>query len=188
MKQLCIAAVACIFLACGSNDEKDSVEMAIEENRSTDSAEMNTVDSLGADKIFLVEAASGGMMEKQLGQYVAANGASAAVKQFARMMVKDHSNADSIITTLAQVKAIAIPNVPGDDHQRHIDELSRKKGAELDKDYMSLMVEDHEEDIRKFEDASKNARDPDVKAFATNTLPILRKHLEQAKKIKDALK
>jgi putative membrane protein len=50
------------------------------------------------------------------------------------------------------------------------------------------MVEDHEEDIRKFEDAAKNGRDPDIRAFAAKTLPVLRKHLDAAKKIKKGLK
>lgn len=176
-------------LACnsGENDEQDSVEMAKEENRAQTEGPTEA-DTLGADKAFLVEAYSGTKMEVQLGNYAAANAASAAVKQFGRMMVADHTKADSAITIIARVKAIVIPNVPGNEHQQHITELTKKKGAEFDKDYMELMVEDHEEDIRKFEKASKDASDPDIKEFATKTLPVLRKHLDAAKKIKDGLK
>ncbi len=81
-----------------------------------------------------------------------------------------------------------IPPTPGADHQHHVDELKTKKGADFDKAYISMMVQDHEEDIRKFEQASQNAKDADTKAFASKTLPILRQHLEMAKSINGGLK
>jgi putative membrane protein len=189
MKKIFVPLLACLALACNSGEtkEQDSVEMAKEENRAQ-GGEATEVDSLGADKSFLVDAYSGTKMEIQLGNYAAANAASPAVKNFGRMMVADHTKADSAITIIARVKAIVIPNVPGNEHQQHIDELTKKKGAEFDKDYMDMMVKDHEEDVKKFEDASKDAVDPDIKDFATKTLPVLRKHLDAAKKIKEGLK
>jgi putative membrane protein len=190
MKKLFIPIIASLAIACGNNDNKgkDSVEMAKEENNIRDSTKSVSPDSLTEDNNFVVEAASGGLMEVQLGKYAAANAASAAVKQFGQMMVTDHTKADSILTTIAQVKIIAIPSVPGDKHQKHIDELTKKKGADFDKAYMSMMVDDHEEDVKKFEDAAKNAKDVDIKNFAAQTLPVLRKHLDAAKKIKGGSK
>ena len=44
-----------------------------------------------------------------------------------------------------------------------------------------MMVEDHEKDVKEFENASKNATDPDLKAWAGKTLPTLQHHLEMAK-------
>src|SRR5437870_5829583 len=129
MKKLLIPVLACFAIACGNNNnkEKDSVEMAKEENNIRDSSKSVSPDSLTEDNNFVVEAASGGLMEVQLGKYAAANAGSAAVKQFGQMMVTDHTKADSILTAIAQVKTIAIPSVPGDKHQKHIDELTKKK-------------------------------------------------------------
>jgi putative membrane protein len=189
MKKFLLPMLACVVFACNSDDnDKDSVELAKDQNQVLDSSKSTAPDSLAEDNNFLVEAASGGMMEVQLGKYASANAGSAAVKQFGQMMVTDHTKANTELTTLAQVKAIAIPNVPGDKHQHHIDDLSKKKGAEFDKDYMSMMVDDHEEDVKKFEDEAKNAKDADIRAFAAKTLPVLKKHLDAAKKIKDGLK
>jgi putative membrane protein len=188
MKKLLIPFIACLFVACGSGDEeKDSVEMAKEENNIKDSSSANAGEYT-EDYNFAVEAASGSRMEVQLGQYAAQNAASAAVKQFGQMMVTDHSKADSMLTEIARVKGLVIPSAPGDAHQKHIDELTKKKGADFDKAYMSMMVDDHEADIRKFEDEVKNGKNEDIKAFANQTLPVLRKHLDAAKKIKEALK
>ncbi len=189
MKKIIIPILASLSIACGSSEnEQDSIEMAKEQNRSIDSGKSTSPLELSAEHNFLVEAYSGTKMEIQLGNYAAANAGSSAVKDFGKMMVQDHTKADSAITIIARVKAIVIPNVPGNDHQQHIEELTRKKGAEFDKDYMSMMVKDHEEDIEKFEEASTTATDEDIREFAAKTLPVLRKHLEIAKKIKDGLK
>jgi putative membrane protein len=190
MKKLVVPLMLLFAVACGDSDnkDKDSVEMAKEENQARDTAHSPAPGELSDDNNFLVEAASGSMMEIQLGQYATTNAASAAVKQFGQMMVTDHTRSDSVLTTIAQVKSIAIPNVPGDMHQHHIDEMKRKKGTGFDKDYMKMMIEDHEEDIKKFEDAAKNAKDEDIRQFAVNTLPVLKKHLDAAKKIKSGLR
>jgi putative membrane protein len=37
--------------------------------------------------------------------------------------------------------------------------------------------------VTKFEGEGKNASDPDVKAFATKTLPTLREHLQLAREV-----
>ncbi len=61
--------------------------------------------------------------------------------------------------------------------------LSSDTGKQLDKDYMDSMVEDHQKDVQEFTDQSQNAKDPDVKQWASKTLPILQKHLEKAQQI-----
>jgi putative membrane protein len=53
---------------------------------------------------------------------------------------------------------------------------------------MKMMVDDHQEDVDKFEKCSKDGQDADLKAFATKTLPVLRAHLDSAKAINQGLK
>ena len=50
------------------------------------------------------------------------------------------------------------------------------------------MVDDHKKDVKAFEDASKNLKDSDLKAFAVKTLPTLKMHLETIEKIKKEMK
>jgi len=66
--------------------------------------------------------------------------------------------------------------------------LSAKSGADFDKAYVSNMIDDHKEDIKEFEDAAKNVKDPDLKAFAVKTLPTLKMHLDAIQKIHDSMK
>lgn len=101
------------------------------------------------------------------------------VKEFAAMMLADHSKADEALKSLASQKNITLPARLGEDEQKHVDELAKLTGAEFDKKYVDLMVDDHEEDIKLFKEAADDADDTAVKTFAANQLPILQKHLER---------
>ena len=63
------------------------------------------------------------------------------------------------------------------------DRLSGLSGNDFDRDYMSEMVRDHTEDIALFERAAETSTDPDLKAWATRSLPMLREHLALARQV-----
>lgn len=137
---------------------------------------------------FIQEAASGGLMEVELGRYAEQNAVNPRVKNFGAMMVRDHSKANDELKTVASGKNITIPAAMDNNHQNKVDELKKKTGADFDKNYMDEMVDDHEKDVDKFKKQAENGQDPDVKAFATKTLEVLLVHQDSAKQIRDALK
>jgi putative membrane protein len=110
------------------------------------------------------------------------------VKEFGQMMVTDHTRANTELKAVASAKNLTVSPSPMEKHQKHIDELKTKKGAEFDKAYVEMMVDDHKEDIGKFEDEANKGNDAEVKAFAAKTLPVLKKHLEHIQKIQDGMK
>src|SRR5690606_20803352 len=116
------------------------------------------------------------------------NASNQRVKNFGEMMVKDHGKANDELKQLASAKNIQLPSAPMEDHQKHIDDLKDKTGVEFDKDYMKMMVDDHEEDIKKFQDAATEVNDADLKAFAAKNLPVLQAHLDSAKVINEVVK
>jgi putative membrane protein len=197
MKKISFAAAVCMaifsFQSCGDNSSGDAVESANESNEvKQDSAEKTSGEASAPvseeDSKFAVMAASGGMMEVQLGELAQQKAASQRVKDFGAMMVRDHTKANDELKNLAGMKNITIPPAPGEEHMDHITNLSKKSGREFDRDYMKMMVDDHQEDINEFEKCSNNGKDADLKAFAAKTLPVLRTHLDSAKAINDALK
>jgi putative membrane protein len=173
-------------VACNNAGKKDSTEVAEEKNEQK--MDSTKTEKMEDDHEFMVEAASGGLMEVQLGEYGSQNAASPKVKEFAQRMVKDHSKANEELKTLAAQKNITIPATPGEKHQKHIDNLKAKKGADFDKDYISMMVDDHKEDIEHFEKEAKDGKDPAIKTFASSILPILKQHLQMAQTIHDGMK
>jgi len=178
-----IIASMMTFSACNSNKTEDSKEVAEEQN------EQKFDDPKAEDDTeFAVAAADGGMIEVKLGELAKTNASSASVKEFAEMMVKDHTKASDELKALAQQKNISLPMSLSDDKQKKYDDLAKKKGKEFDQAYASFMVDDHKEDIEEFQEAAKDSKDPDIKSWAAGKVPTLQHHLEMAQAMKDAVK
>lgn len=133
------------------------------------------------DQDFLIKAGEGGVAEVSLGQLAASKAASDDVKTFGNQMVSDHGKANDELKNLAAQKSFGLPTGPGKEGEEASTKLSSKSGKDFDRAYMEDMVKDHEKDVKEFEKASKDAKDPDVKAWAAKTLPTLKHHLEMAK-------
>lgn len=182
-------AAAGLLQACHSNkDSKASADSA-----NTAKADTAKKDSTASavdkdDAKFAVAAANGGMAEVELGTLAQQKAANQKVKDFGGMMVSDHSKANDEMKALAKSKGITLPDSIDSKEQKVKNDLSAKTGADFDKAYVSNMIDDHKEDIKEFEDASKNLKDPDLKAFAVKTLPTLKMHLDAIQKIHDSMK
>ncbi|TDH24219.1 DUF4142 domain-containing protein [Segetibacter sp. 3557_3] len=171
-------------VACNSNKPADSEAQANESNEN----KFNSNEKSEEDTRFVVEAASGGLLEVTLGNLAQQNAAAAPVKEYGQSMAMDHSKANQELQYLAEKKNITLPTKPGADHQKLIDELTQKKGAAFDKAYMQAMVEDHEEDIAHFQKQADTGTDVEIKAFAQGKIRILQHHLDMAKAIHASLK
>ncbi|HEX5123916.1 MAG TPA: DUF4142 domain-containing protein [Rhodanobacteraceae bacterium] len=136
-----------------------------------------------ADSDFVMKAAQGGTEEVELGQLAATQAGSADVKQFGQRMVTDHSTANDELKTVAAKSGATVPADLSKKQQSDKAKLSKLNGAEFDKAYMKMMVSDHKEDIAEFEKEAKSGKDPDVKAFASKTLPTLKEHLQLAEQV-----
>ena len=138
---------------------------------------------------FAVKAASGGLMEVALGNLAQQKGANADVKKFGHQMVTDHGKANAELKTIAASKNITLPTAPLPKHQKHIEHLGSLSGAEFDKHYMTMMVEDHKEDVSLFQTtANDNSQEAELKAFAQKTLPVLKSHLQMAQQTQAKVK
>jgi len=189
ISQLPLAAALLLGLA-SCNSAPDSVQQAQQTNEARiDSTTQDT--GQGAvvredkeyDSEFMTKAASGGMLEVELGKVVAQRATTPEAKQFAQQMVTDHTKANNELKALASKKGMKLPASLGEDQKKVYDEVLTEKGAKLDQKYVSEMVDDHEEDVKEFQEASTKAGDPAVKAFAAKTLPVLQMHLAMIKKI-----
>ena len=129
---------------------------------------------------FVTKAAQGGMAEVKLGELATKNASNQSVKQFGQRMVDDHSKANDQLKSIASKKSITLPSDVSAKQQADYDKLSKLNGAAFDRAYMMMMVKDHKEDVAEFEKASRMETDPDVKSFASSTLPTLQEHLKMA--------
>lgn len=173
---LMVALSAWTFQACNENkrNSDDSVENANDANDLKEQAGTGEKDD---ESDFAVKAANGGMFEVELAKLAQEKATSKEVKEFAAMMLKDHMAANDELKALAAKKNITLPTTLGKDEQEDVDEMAKLTGTEFDKKYVDTMVEDHEEDVKLFQETSIAGQDPDLKQFAGKTLPTLQKHL-----------
>ena len=128
------------------------------------------------------------MFEVQLGMIAEQKAHSKEVKDFGKMMVTDHSNVNDTLRSLAQQYKITLTDTLNKNSQEIIHNMSKLSGRKFDKEYIPLMVKDHTNDIAKFKDEAQAASSPEVREWATKTLPVLQKHLDRIEKIQKAMR
>jgi putative membrane protein len=134
------------------------------------------------DRSFMRKASNAGAKEIAISQAVLDHLANPQLKEFARQMITDHTNANNQLMALAQQKGVEIP--PKD--EASLTEGWSEKSGDVDRKYIDVMVSDHEEAVKLFEKASQSS-DADVAAFAQKTLPVIQHHLQMAKDLKASI-
>jgi putative membrane protein len=189
--QLYIAVVIILLPSCNSGT--DAVKDAKQENREkldSQVAAQQRIDSLALavlpskeDADFLVNAASGGMLEVQLGQLAQTNAKDPRVKDFGAMMVKDHTAGGEKLKALAASRNITLPDSISNRQQKEKKQLQKMKGDAFDEAYINMMTDDHKNDIKEFEKEASGGTHPAIKTFAGEQLRILHVHLDSASSI-----
>ena len=135
---------------------------------------------------FLIVASIGNLQEVEAGKLAAQKGKRADVRSFGQMMVKDHGEAEQKLLALAKSRGYHLPAAATEGIQPDLN--LKNAGDNFDKLYVHAMVAGHNNTVKTFEAYAINGKDPAVKAFAQQTLPTLKAHLEAIKAIDSQLK
>lgn len=141
----------------------------------------------GNDRSFITQAAEDGHAEIALGKLAQQNGANKAVKDFGQRMVADHGKANQELAAIALKLGVAPPKEPGSKQKADIKKLSKLKGADFDREFADHMVKDHEKAVALFEKEARNGKAPELKAYASKTLPVLQEHLKMAEALQSRI-
>jgi putative membrane protein len=133
------------------------------------------------DQQFLDMAAQTDMLEAHLGKMAANQAGNPAVKEYAQMLVADHTADYQQLTALAAKAGLTVPTALDAAHDQKIAPFEKLKDAAFDSRYTHTMIEGHTEAIGVYTKESTDAQNADVKAYASATLPALNKHLDAAK-------
>jgi len=136
-----------------------------------------------SDRTFVRKAAEGNAAEVALGRLAEQTSEDPKVKAFGERIVRDHTQANEQLASVAQTLNMTLPTSPSKADQKEMDKLSKLSGTAFDKAFAHDMVKDHRMDIRAFEHEAKDGRDSQVKQFAQTTLPTLREHLALAEQL-----
>ena len=140
-----------------------------------------------SDTSFAMKAAQGGMTEVKVGQLAADKASNADVKAFGQQMVDDHTKANDQLKSVAQEEGMTLPTDINAKQQAMYDKLSKLSGSDFDKAYVKAMMMDHQEDVKDFNKEATSGRDPKIKSFASETLPVVQGHLDKLKGIQSKM-
>lgn len=180
MKNLTLTAIAAV-LALGACSKADTTanDNNVLENEPVSDVSTNAASATAVDTAFLTEAMQGDNGEVAIGQLAQAQGASQKVKDFGKLLVDDHGAHKQELKTLAASAGVAVTDEPSAEAKANLDKLKGLSGDAFDKEFKSMMVDDHTKDIAKYEKQASSS-DAQTAALAQKTLPTLRKHLDAA--------
>jgi putative membrane protein len=139
------------------------------------------------DQHILTELAQANVNEISAGKIAQDKAQSPDVKAFAQQMVDDHSKGLQAVQQVAQSKEVSLPSEPDSKHQAMAAKLNGMSGAAFDRAYLSQAgVHDHQAAHKALMQASKRAKDPDVKALVAQLQPTVDQHLSKVQQLAGA--
>jgi putative membrane protein len=135
------------------------------------------------DATFYKKAAEGGIFEVDSGNQAEQKSNNQSIKDFAAMLVKDHTAAGGELKTLAQSKNVSLPTSASVGQMAEKGKLDVLSGDTYDKSFIETQIKAHRRTIALFDKEAAAGQDQDAKSFAQKTLPTLKKHLKSAMSI-----
>jgi putative membrane protein len=138
------------------------------------------------DQEFIAQALEMNLGEVNTSQLAIKMASNDDVKKFAKQMVEDHDKLGKKLLDLANSKRVVVPTgIPVQQAQR-MQTLTRLTGKDFDRQYMDMMVRDHEQAVKMCERCEKS-KDENVSKLCKDTLGELRDHLKEARAIQEKL-
>jgi putative membrane protein len=135
------------------------------------------------DKAFLKMAAVTNMTEAHLGEMAESMAAKSGIKDFGQTLAKDHTRAYEQLAVLDSQLGQPIPKGINARRDQEIERLNGLKGRRFDAQFLRDEVQDHERAVRAFRREAEHGSDQQVKAYASQVLPIVEEHLREAEKL-----
>jgi len=139
------------------------------------------------DQQFVNFAAQTDMVEANLGQLAQTAAATQPIKDYGQMLVTDHTNDYNQLYATAHQANLNVPNAIDAEHNKTmIDPFQKLKGAAFDRRYVREMIVGHTKAIDVYKKEAADAQNPALKSYAEEALPVLQKHLADAKNLEKA--
>jgi putative membrane protein len=130
------------------------------------------------DKSFYDKAAEGGIAEVNDATLAAQSATDPKLKDFAAMMIKDHSAANNKLSALAATKNLTLPTSASVLEMASHAKLKILSGDAFDKSYIKGQIAAHRDTLKLLRKELATGEDADAKAFAKSILPTVQGHLK----------
>jgi len=136
-----------------------------------------------ADSAFIREALAGNLLEVGLGNLALQRGVNPAVKQFGQQMVTDHTTMQNQWNALVSTNHLPFKASLDQAQQQQASQIGKLSGADFDRQYMTAMIQDHQNDVAAFQSQGLSAHSPQVRQLASSALAMIQQHLSTATQV-----
>jgi putative membrane protein len=178
-----IVALATLGFAACSRDT--GVEASREMDRPAGAADPSVVSP--AEQDFMMKVTQANVGEIMMARQAMRKSQNKDVVDYANMIEKDHTMTLEQLTSLMAEKNVVQSKAPAPEAAQEMDRMNDLSGTDFDREYANMMVEKHQKAVDMFREQSENAINPDVKDYASDTLPTLEMHLEKAHSLQSKL-
>jgi putative membrane protein len=188
------AALAALSLAaCNKPKETEGAATPAEQAATPDAnpaATIPTPSNEAAAPDFVAKAAASDMFEIQAAKLAQTRSNNADVKKFAAMMITDHTKSTAALKKAIadSGQAITPPAVLPDDLKDKLDDLNKADAKDFDANYMDNQVDAHQAALDLLQRYAQDGDVVQIKVFASETAPVVQRHLDEARRIRDAVK
>ena len=139
------------------------------------------------DQVFVIRATRGGAAEIELARLAEQKTRSDPVRQFARQMIRDHSQTNDALGKLAEEDGVPAPDQFDAEHRHVRDALGSLTGPEFDIEYLRMQVQNHQRMAQLMEYEIGSGADAQVRDFASGALRKVFVHLAMARDLLDQI-
>ena len=142
------------------------------------------------DTFFTLAAMQGDTYEINSAQLATERTSNAQIQDFAQQLIQDHTDTSQRLTEIATQmnEADVDPTLrPNPVFQIMIAGLTNLQGEAFDREFVRQQVIAHQAAIDFYRIAAESAQHEDLRAFANETLPVLRQHLQTARSLMQEL-
>jgi putative membrane protein len=138
---------------------------------------------------FVRMAAMSDMFEIESSRLAGQRSQNAQVKEFAQHMMRDHQKTTTELQQMirqasaAPLSGLQMPQSLDQRHQAMVQQLQGAQGAQFDRLYVQQQVQAHQMAVDMFRNYGQSGDNAALKQWASQTLPTLQQHLQQAQQL-----
>lgn len=135
-----------------------------------------------SDRRFVAGAGTSNLAELKVAKLALDRGSSQQIKELAQMLIDDHTKAGDQLRQIAQQEAFSLPSEPTSKQKTVYEQLSQLSGSAFDSAFLKQMKTDHQKAVSLFREESTTAQNPQLRNFASQTLPTLEHHQQMVQR------
>lgn len=136
-----------------------------------------------ADAEFIRDAGADHTMQIELAKLARDKAKNSAVRNFAERELEDHQRFLQQWINMATNNGFPLNAGMGSNHRAKVDQLRKANGNNVDRTYMTLMVQQHHDEVSYWQKEGRASKSPQVRRLVNQDLPTLEQHFSQARQL-----